>query len=691
MSANTVLKISELDFDTIKENLKTFLRSQSEFQDYDFEGSGMSVLLDILAYNTHYMGYYLNVIGNEMFLDTAQIRQSVISHAKMINYVPESKHGSQAKINITVTPSVNEDQVTSVITLEKYTKLLGTDIDGINYPFVTIDSNTTSKVSGSFNFSNVIIHQGEAASLQYDVGADNPKRRFEIPSSNIDTDTLIVTVQESESNTYTETYVEAKDLLDITANSLVYFVEENENGNYSFYFGDGIIGKRPRDGNIVTCIYIDVAGSQTNKINNFTFIENVGGLYSDNVTVTSTGASYSGSEREAIETVKFRAPYAYSTQNRAVTKYDYENLILKDYTNLDSVAVWGGEENVPPVYGKVYLSLKTKENYALTNLEKENIKESLITTRNILTVIPEIVDPEFTYVLLRGSAYYNPTLTSLSSEQIKTFVRAASLDYRTDELGKFTSTFRKSKLQNYIEGSEKSITGSDIKIYLQKRILLDTTQVKKYTINTEFPIKKGDFSDKISTFPGIYVKDSSNITREVNFEEVPEAFTGVDGVDIINPGFNYTSTPTVTIVGDGSGATAVATVVGGRITEIDITNRGINYTRATISITGGGGTQAVAVARLESKFGRLRTFYTKDNGEKVIVNNNAGTVNYETGLIELLSLSTTGTVPNEFYDQNTLTFQLPITREIITPLRNRIVDIDENDPKSIQIDVIAET
>jgi hypothetical protein len=372
-----------------------------------------------------------------------------------------------------------------------------------------------------------------------------------------------------------------------------------------------------------------------------------------------------------------------------VTISDYETLILKDYKNIDAVKTWGGEDNDPPVYGKVFLSLKTKENYFLTNLEKESIKDSLIRNRNVLTVIPEIVDPDYSYIIIRGDVYYDASLTSLSTEQIRQFARASIIDYKNNELTGFNSVFRKENLQDYIRQSEKSITSSDIKISLQKRIELSVGEVKKYAINSNFPIKKGDYTHEITSFPEIKVYDSSNIQRNVKFEEVPAAFTGIESIEIVNPGINYTSTPTISIVGDGTGATATARVSGGRIVEITVTNKGINYTRATVSISGVG-SEASAITKLQSKFGELRSFYLKSNGEKVIVNAKAGTINYEDGIIELNPLLTNGAVLNDFYDTNILTFELPIEKEIIFPLRNRIVDIDENDARAIQLTVIPE-
>lgn len=689
-TANTALRVTELDFDSIKNNLKTYLRSQTEFQDFDFEGSGMGVLLDILAYNTHYMGYYLNMTANEMFLDTAQLRGSVLSHAKMINYIPTSRRGAKAVVNIQVTPSITEDRLTNTITIPKYKRFVGSDIDGQNYGFVTLSANVATKSANTFIFSNVAIYQGDVVTRQFIMDPGNTKRSFPLPSANIDTSTLTVTVQESTSNTFTSEYFIVNDITSITSNAEVYFIEENQDLNYTIYFGDGVIGKKPKNGSVITATYLDTVGERSNNISKYVAS---GGIaqYSDNVSITSIQSSFGGREKETIEQVKFRAPYYFATQNRAVTADDYAAILTKDYQNIDSVSVWGGEQNDPPVYGKVYISLKMKNNFYLTNIEKETIKQELINTRNVLTVTPEIIDPDYTFILINGNVYYNPALTTASVDTIRQFVVASVVDYEAAELNRFDSTFRKSKLQNYVEAAEKSITGSEIRVYLQKRIVIDPAITTNYYIQTKVPIKRGDLVvSRISSFPQINVYDASSVLRPVFFEEVPEVLTGLDSITVKTTGQSYTSVPTITIIGDGSGATAVAKVVGGRVTGIVITNPGTNYTRAAVSITGGNGSGASATSILQSKTGRLRTYYNKNTGEKIIVNGNAGLINYDTGLIQLTALNTTGTVTNDLYDSNVLTFNIPIDREVITPLRNRILSIDQNNPFSVQLQVVPE-
>lgn len=688
ITSNTALQVSDLDFNSIRNNLKTYLNSQSEFTDYDFEGSGLSVLLDLLAYNTYYNSFYLNMAANEAFLDTAQIRENIISHAKAINYVPMSSRAAKSLINITVTPTTSEDQTKSYIVLDKYTRLMGADINGVSYPFVAINSNTAYKSAGVFSFANVYIQQGEVVTQQFAMTANNNLARFELPSANIDSSSLIVRVQQSSTNTYTETYQVSTDITNVSANTRAYFLEENERLNYTIQFGDNILGYRPKNGNIIIATYVDTQGSVANNVSKFSFIDPIGGVYRGNVIVNTVQKSYGGTDKESIDQIRFRAPQYYTSQNRCVTATDYEALITKDFNNIDAVSIWGGEDNHPPVYGKVYMSLKTKGYYALTNIEKENIKTSLINNRNVITVTPEIVDPDYAFVLVGGRVTYNPNLTSKTATELFEIVKQAILQYSQDELNTFKSTFRKSKLQYYIEQCEPSITGSDIIVYLQNRKLIDTTLNKKYVVNFNTALKKGTFSEKLYTYPQITVYDTSGTSRNVFYEEVPESYTGVDYIDILNSGINYTRA-NVTITGDGVGAVATPTIVNGRIVSIEVTNKGTGYSRAIVTINGDG-TEGAAIPRLEAKNGILRTYYYDTVGNKIVVNPTAGTIDYETGIIGVNSIKPTAVVKNDFYDTNVLSINAVPDGEIIPPQRNRILAIDETNAQSIQLEMIAE-
>lgn len=688
-TANTSLRVTELDFHTIKNNLKNYLKSQSEFQDFDFEGSGMSVLLDILAYNTHYMGFYLNMIGNEMFLDTAQLRDSMLSHAKAIGYIPTSRQGSQTLLNITVTPSITEPNTSTSLTLDKYTRFLGRDIDGENYNFVTINSNTAQKFGGSFNFSNVSIKQGDVVTLQYQMEPTNTYRRFDIPSQNVDTTSIVITVQESSSNTDSKVYTLADDITTLNSSSQVYFVEENPDLKYTFYFGDGVIGKRPNDGSIITCTFLDTAGISSNSISEFVVVDAIGGIYRDNVSISAVSPTYGGIDKETVEQMRFRAPYYYTTQNRAVTTNDYETIVTKDFPNVETVSVWGGEDNDPVIYGKVFLSLKTRQNIALTNADKEFIKQTLIKNRNVVTVTPEIVDPDFAFLRILAKVNYNPYLTSLNANQLSEVVKQAIYDYNDRELNTFNSTFRKSKLAQYIENSEKSILGTDITIFVQKKVTLDVLNLRKYDINFNMPLRKGNYANKLFSFPEVFINDLNGVERNVLFEEILDAPTGINSIEVVNGGTSYSTPPQVIISGDGNGATARALVANGRVFRIEVINKGSDYTKATVTLVGGG-TGATAKALLENNFGTIRSFYFNANGEKVVLNSNIGTINYSTGLISINSFRTAGSIDNDFYGENILTFYAPIENEIILPLRNRILTIDEGDARSVIIDMVAE-
>ena len=687
-SANTALRVADLDFNSIRNNLKTYLKGQSEFSDYNFEGSGLSVLLDILAYNTYYNSFYLNMAANEAFLDTAQVRQNILSQAKLINYIPASKRGAHAQVSIRVTPTTSENQTISYIVLDKYTRLLGADIDGTNYPFVTVNANTAQKSGGSFYFPNVWIKQGEVITQQFAMTSNNITGRFEIPSANVDTETLTITVQESSTNNYTEEYVVSTDITELSQNNRIYFVEENENLNYTIQFGDGVIGYRPKVGNIVIATYLDTSGVLANDISKFNFIEPIGSAYSGNVKVTTVQSSDLGSDKEDINRIRLRAPQVYAAQNRAVTVRDYEALILKDYQHIDAVSIWGGEENDPPVYGKVYISLKTKGYFTLTNLEKENIKNGLIRNRNVITVTPVIVDPDYIFVTVRGKAYYNTTLTTKTSNELLEVIKNAVFDYTDAALNNYQSVLKKSKLQSSIETSDTSITGSDLTVFLQSRKVIDLTTSKKYTFSFKTPIQKGTFTNKLFTYPQITVLDSSQTSRNVFYEEVPDSFTGVDMVDIVNPGINYTSA-NVTINGDGTGATAKATIENGRIVSIQVTNKGVNYSRALIQIEGNG-TEAEAKAVLQARNGTLRTYYYNTLGNKIIVDSNAGTIDYDSGEVVLNSIKPLAVLDNDFYETNVLTMNVVAGEEVIPPLRNRILALDTSNIQSVQLEMVAE-
>ena len=682
----TSLRISELDFESIKANLIEFMKNQSEFSDYDFEGSGMSVLMDLLAYNTHYMGYYLNMVGNEMFLDTAQLRPSIVSHAKHIDYVPGSATGAKATINLRVTPSGSEDNTATTLLLPKNSKFASLPYQGEVYTFSTTEARTTAKSNGSFLFSNVSITQGEPVSAVYTVSEN--RKEFPIPSANVDTDTIDVFVQQSSVNSSTEIFTMADDITEVLGNSAVYFLNEKDN-DYSIQFGDNVIGKSVSNGNIITINYLDTSGAKANKVNAWASLANIGG-YSGNVIVTSVSAAAGGAARETVEEIRYRAPRAYTAQNRAVTTNDYKTLLIKDYPSIESISVWSGDENDPPIYGKVFISLKPKENYTITTAEKLRIVNEIVANRAVLTVTPEIVDPDYEYLLMNITATYNPNLMNMSENQLKDLIRQSVIEYAEKELNKFNSIFVDSNVQNYIDRAHNSIIGSYINITTQKRVTITKNQNRSYSVDFQHRLHRGSIDDKLSVYPSLGIFDNQGIYRDIFIEDTPNSLTGVDFIEVLNPGTGYSSTPTITILGDGRGATAEAVVVGGRINRINVTNKGSDYSSASVVISGGGGFGASARITIQSKVGTLRSFYYTANGEKNILNSSVGTIDYISGVITLSPISIVSVPSNSRYDTNTITFNADPYQGVILPKRNSILSLDENDPASIQITLLPQ-
>jgi len=462
------LRIAELDFDTIKSNLKDYLKSQDTFTDYDFEGSGLSVLLDILAYNTHYNAYLSNMVINEMFLDSAVKRSSAVSIAKHLGYTPGSVRGSTAVIDVTVTsPTGNPTS----LTLDRYTSFT-TTIDGTAYNFLTLEPISTTPVDDDYIFNDVTVKEGTLLSYSYTVVAPGPDEKYEIPNTDVDLGTLYVTVQTSSSDTTTTVYNRATDLTLLSNTSAVYYVEENALGNYQLYFGDGVLGKLLSSGNIVKIQYLVSTGSDTNVSNlvdqTFGFSGTIGG--SSDITITTASNSTGGADKETISSIKFNALRSYQSRSRAVTKNDYANLIKAEYPNVEAVAVWGGEENIPPNYGKVYISLKPFEGFTVNAATKEEIKTSIIAPRQMLTVSTEFVDPDYIYVNLLVNIEYNKNLTTLSASGIQDLARTEVSDYFSDSLQQFNLPFYYSQLLQRVASVNSSILNVLTEVRIQKRI-----------------------------------------------------------------------------------------------------------------------------------------------------------------------------------------------------------------------------
>ena len=673
------LRVTELDFDTIKTNLKSFLQQQSEFTDYDFDGSGMSILLDILAYNTHYNAYYLNMVANESFLDTALLRESAVSHAKTLGYTPHSKRSPTATITLTANVA---NLHAGTCTVEEGYSFLSDQIDGKSYNFVVLKDTTVTKTDqGQYVFTNLSINEGQLVTNQFPfVESSNPKQVFTLPDKDIDTTTIKVSVQDSLSNTALKIYSKVDDTLDVTGTSEVYFLNENRDGNFEIYFGNDDVGKKLGDGSAITVTYLVTNGTAANKANNFVQKSSLTDSNGEDTTITLTpiASASGGSDKETVDSIKFSAPNQFTTQNRLVTKKDYETTILREVPSIESISVWGGEENVPVVYGKVFISLKPKDNFFVSESEKQRIIDDIIKPKAVISIETEIIDPEFTFILPTTNILFDRKKTTLSDEAFKTAVKNSIISYNSLNLNKFDSKFSLSKLSKFIDDTDtNAVVGSETSIRLQKRIT-PTIGTDNYTIDFGEKLKRGTTNDKLvsSQFGGF---DQGGNARTVQFEEVPQSSTGVSRISVINPGFGYTEAPSVTITGDGTGATAIAEISGGEITKITITNRGTDYTRATVLLTGGNGQAGEATAFVDSRNGTIRTVFFDTDGNRQIINDSIGEIDYETGVITINSINISSISTTD----EKLRFTIGSETGVVESTRNNIVTIDVNDSAAI--------
>jgi len=679
MSQNR-LQITELDFDTIKTNLKSFLKQQTEFQDYDFEGSGLNVLVNLLAYNTHYNAYYLNMVANESFLDTALLRDSVVSHAKTLGYIPHSKTASTAVINLTIDSG---NSTLDTLTIPKGYVFNSDLIDKRIFNFVVMDENTVTKSNTSYHFENLNIKEGELTTYTYTYDeASNPKSVFLLPDADIDTSTITVIVKPSASNTTSTVYNKVTDILDVTAASEVFYLQESKGGKYQIYFGDGTVGKKLDDGSVVALTYLLTNGNLANKATGFSQTSAIGGYTNSTIEVLSVAAG--GSDRETVEEIKTSSPLQFTTQNRLVTIKDYESYIKKNYPSIDSLSVWGGEDEVPAVYGKVLISLKPKANYYITEIEKTRILNEIIKPKSIVSVSAEIRDPEFLFILLNTTVKYDSKRTTLSETILKSSIRNAIISYRDTNLNKFGSIFALSKLQDSIDSiSLNGIIGSETVVRLQRRFQPEIGLTSNYKINFGVPLRRGTITNKMTSTEFVTV-DNIGVSRTAILEEIPQSSTGISSIEISNAGYNYLTAPTITITGDGVGATAIATILNGQISEIKMTNRGVDYSRAVVTITGGSGVGAIATAVIDSRIGTIRTIYFDTNADRQIINSAVGTINYDSGVIEINDLKVLAVAAPD----GLIRLSLETESGIIDSNRQTILTIDETDTTSITTQLI---
>jgi len=473
--ASNKLQVSDFDFDDIKANLKSFLQDQSEFQDYDFEGSGFAVLLDLLAYNTHYLGFNANMLANEMYLDSADIRKNIVSLAKMLGYTPTSPKSPTATIDILLN---NVTGNPATVTMAKGTAFT-TTVDGETYQFITNAAHTTTPINGVYTFSNISIFEGTLVTFKYTADSTDVDQRFVIPSVSADTSTLKVSVQNSASDTTTSTYTLATGITSISATSKVYFLQEMEDGKFEVYFGDDVLGNKLDDGNIVILEYIVSNKDEANGASSFTLSGNIGG-FSD-VSITTVSSAQGGSEAQTKESIRFNAPLQYSAQDRAVTTADYETIVQSLYPNAQSVSAWGGEDDETPQYGVVKIAIKAASGSTLTNTTKTDLVTQL-KKYNVASVRPEIVDPEITKILLTSTIKFNAKSTTKTATTLKSDVLTTLTNYNTSTLSKFDGVFRYSKVSSLIDATDNSILSNITTLKIRKDFTPTLASSTKYNV-----------------------------------------------------------------------------------------------------------------------------------------------------------------------------------------------------------------
>lgn len=483
MAANTALSLTGLNFDEIRLNLRNFIAAKSEFADYDFEDSALGTLLDLLAYNTYYNAFYTNMAASEAFIDSAQFYDSVVSRAKLVGYTPVSARGAVANVNVRFTTAVANSTFTS-ITIAKNTRFTAV-INSTSYTFVTPQSYTITANSSNVFRGNIDLVEGYPLTHRYLFSTANTA--FVLPNANVDTRSVTVTVTSSGN---TQTYVKADDILTVNSSSKIFYLEADRDYKYKVAFGDNVLGLRPDYNSTVAVSYRVCNATRGNGANSFSAVATLGGQ--SNFVLTCNSRATGGADQEDIESIRFNAPKIYETQNRAVTASDYQRIILRENRDLQAVSVWGGEENDPPIYGKVYAAVKPLSGTLISSARKAQIRTNL-RRYNVQSIDLEFVDPTFLYICPIVTVQYDSTATSSTPTEIAAAVANRIIAFETNNFNRFGKSFYYSRFLNYLDGSDPGIVGSSATIDIQKRFVPSITTQNSYTLkfNTSL-IQLGD-------------------------------------------------------------------------------------------------------------------------------------------------------------------------------------------------------
>ena len=500
------LNVSELDFREIRENLKDFLRSQDTLQDYDFEGSAISTIVDLLSYVTHYNAVNANLGINETFLDTAQFRGSVVGHARQLGFTPRSAAAAVAFLDITVNDPSDTDLI--LPRGHRFKAKIGNE----TFNFVTDRDYNTETAS----FSNVKILQGNFKTIEFDFDTESSEK-FVIPDSDVDTSALRVEVFDSRTSSTSTVFNEIKELVDVQADSNVYFLAENPDGLFEISFGDGVIGTALENGNLIRVEYLVTKKSAANGASVFSSIDAIEGNTDLSITVNQNASG--GDEKESTESIRRNAPLSYAAQNRVVVPQDYDAVVRENFPNLDSIKVWGGEDNDPPKYGKAFVSIKPKDALILTEEEKATVLDDIIRPKSMLTVDTELVDPEFLFITLEVFFKFDPSLTNLTKAQLENKVVTAIEKFDEEQLRKFDRVLRYSQLLSVIDNADPAVLNSFARVLVQKRFVPRLNVAQTYEL--EFSV---DLFKSFGTRPVIFL--SSEFTTK--------GFTDCRFTDVLN-------------------------------------------------------------------------------------------------------------------------------------------------------------
>lgn len=500
------LQITETDFDTIKASLKAFLQSQTEFSDFNFDGSGIQVILNILAYNTHFIAFYANMLANESFIDSAVVRDSIVSIAKHLNYTPTSVTSPTATIDIDFTGVSGSPPS---ITIDKNT-IFNTTIDGIAYKYINTSSVIVVEDGGNYIATAVPIREGTLLEFDITVDLSDGTQRFIIPNINVDLSTVLINIQNSATDSTIELWTKTDTVTNTTATDKVYWVQEVEDLKYELIFGNDVVGKSLKDANIIKIEYLVTNGIASNTANVFTAVGAVAGESA--FTITTNSIASGGADIESNESIKFLAPKLFSTQGRAVTKNDYKNILLNNRSDIESITAWGGEEEIPPQFGKVFIAAKPFDQDIFSNFDK-TVMSTILTAQNVVSIQPQFVDPVFTYINIESEIFYNDltlqvTLTDLQS-QIDTVVRS----YFTSNLNIFEQPFRYSVLTKSIDESNIAILNNDTAITIEQRFKPSLNLTQSFTLEFNNSIVPGTLTSSqygIDAFSDVFMDDDLN-------------------------------------------------------------------------------------------------------------------------------------------------------------------------------------